>query len=204
MRSTLRAMLEPLGFQERESGAWLRGSDAGRIQQVVAPFCYPSGAHTVEVGFLCPDLTRLALPDLDLYEPIDVALCDAGLGFSFRLETLLEERAREGWRADELAPLVAEQLPGHLSRLCVRYATLTGWLDHYDERLEAYGSALDWAIWAWIQLVRGEAGPGLERAIRAFASGARGRFGDELERLHAAYEERHGALDLSEAERPFE
>ena len=202
MLETLQELLTPLGFHSK-GDALYRDSDGGRVRQVVAPFAYESERVTVEAGFFCPEFTGLALPELTLYEPVDVALCDAGLGFSFRLESLRGTPV-EGYDEAEAIELVREHLVEDVASLALEYGTVDGWCEHYDRRLERWGSAMDWACWTWLQLVRGDDESGVARSIKCFAAGGRGRFGPELVRMKALYRERYGReIDLSEAETPF-
>jgi hypothetical protein len=204
MQSTLSALLGPLGFAETSTQSFLRTSRDGHVRHLVAPFHYPSGQVTVEIGFLCPALTACALPDVDVYDPPDLALCDAGLGFSFRLEALLEEPGFEGWDEPEALVHVHEHLVAHVRRLSLLYGNLIGWGEHYDERLEKWGGAMDWASWAWVQLLLSAEAASVGGAIRSFATAGRGRFPDDLLRLRVAYEERYGEeLSLGAAEEPF-
>lgn len=190
MIESLRELLSPLGFAESQRASFLRRSDAGRVTQIVAPYRYDTGRLTVEVGFLCPELTALALPELNVSDPPEITHCDAGLGFSFRLETLLKEPRIEGWDEADALARTQEHLVSHLEALCLRYATLAGWSDYYDERLERYGGAMDWACFAWVQLVSGGEAERIRHAIGCFAAGERGRFPGELERLRDAFADR--------------
>ena len=116
----LERLLGPLGFV-RAGEAMHRWSDDRRVVQVVAPFFYSLGSargkQTVEIGFLCPDIARHAVPDLTVPALPEVSHCRSAWGFDFRLENLLGEKVAAGWPAEDAVRNVLAHLRDVVERL---------------------------------------------------------------------------------------
>ena len=187
----LERLLGPLGFV-RSGEAMHRWSDDRRVVQVVAPFFYSLGSargkQTVEIGFLCPDIAKRAVPDLTVPALPDVAHCRSAWGFDFRLEHLLGEKVAAGWPAEDAVRNVLAHLRDVVERLGQEYGTLEGWEQVLLRQVQSSsrgGEARTWAHVALTRLARSTSTDLTLEAIRETRSRGARRLTPLLARLEA-------------------